>query len=156
MARKKKLVARRAIHQCISIDVSQRWRPYKTGFESLPTEDGDLTNRLRNLAQHRLRAGADMETRKWVRNVGLATPAVLRARQQDQEQDGGYSVKEVERESRDEKLEKSVPRPRKATSPKLEAAAWRRSGQSKVPAQPTKKINVGHARDQARASITAS
>jgi hypothetical protein len=127
-----------------------------------------------------------VETRKWVRNVGLATRAMLRARDQDR----GCAEREVGRGARSLKTRErktpstsrvaaskakakkrpwrreSVPHPRKTTRPKSSSMKkeWAGAGQaaklrrkSVQSARTTaEQANVGNARDQARASIAGS
>jgi hypothetical protein len=127
-----------------------------------------------------------METRKWVRNVGLATRAMLGARQQDRgcaEREVGRGARSLKTRERKRPLStsrvapkakaktklwrrESVPYPRKPTRHKRRRLKkeWAVAGQaakmrrkSAQSARTTaKKANVGNARDQASASIAES
>jgi hypothetical protein len=89
-----------------------------------------------------------METRKWVRNVGLATRAMLGAREQDR----GCGEREVGRGARKATRPKSSSMKKEWALVAQAAKMRRKSAQSARTA--ARKANVGNARAQARASIT--
>jgi hypothetical protein len=126
-----------------------------------------------------------METRKWVRNVGFATRALLGAREQDKgcaEREVGQGVRSLKTRERKRpstsrvaskaKAKRrrwrrgSVPCPRKLSRPKSSSmkkewavvaqAAKRRRKSAQSARTTAKEANVGNARDQALASIAES